>query len=113
MTAITAAPPIVHHKMLIGGEWTRARNERVLESQNPYTGQVWATVPDASAEDVERAVQAARHAFDHGPWGRSTARERSAILRKLGDLLAENAEHLASVESMDNGKLLKEMLARC
>lgn len=112
MTAINGTPPVAHHKMLIDGQWTSAGTERVLESQNPYTGQVWATVPDAAPEDVERALGAAREAFDHGPWSRSTARERAAILRKLGDLLAANAEHLATIESRDNGKLFKEMLAQ-
>lgn len=98
--------------MYIGGEFTAGIEGRRLESLNPYLGKVWATVPDATAQDVDAAVHAARNAFDKGPWSRSTARERSALLRRIGDVLAHNAERLAMIESTDNGKLLKEMLAQ-
>lgn len=99
-------------KMLVGGEWVDARSGRTFESINPYTGKVWATVPEAGEEDVDRAVRAARRAFDEGPWGRMTGTERAALLRRLADLLAENVERLAVVESTDNGKLLKESAAQ-
>jgi (Z)-2-((N-methylformamido)methylene)-5-hydroxybutyrolactone dehydrogenase len=97
------------HEMLIGGEWVGARSEGTFESTNPYTGRVWATAPEAGEEDVDRAVAAAREAFDEGPWGRMTGTQRASLIRRLADLLAENAEHLAEVESTDNGKLLREM----
>jgi (Z)-2-((N-methylformamido)methylene)-5-hydroxybutyrolactone dehydrogenase len=97
------------YEMLIGGEWVGARSEGTFESTNPYTGRVWATAPEAGEEDVDRAVAAAREAFDEGPWDRMTGTQRARLIRRLADLLAENAEHLAEVESTDNGKLLREM----
>jgi (Z)-2-((N-methylformamido)methylene)-5-hydroxybutyrolactone dehydrogenase len=97
------------YKMLIGGEWVEARSGKTFESINPYTERVWATAPEAGEEDVHAAVEAARRAFDDGPWGRMTGTERARLMRRLAELIAENAEGLAIVESTDNGKLLKEM----
>jgi (Z)-2-((N-methylformamido)methylene)-5-hydroxybutyrolactone dehydrogenase len=97
------------YKMLIGEEWVDARSGKTFESINPYVGKVWATAPEAGDEDVDRAVKAAREAFDEGPWGKMTGTERARLMRKLADLLAENAEEIAVVESTDNGKLLREM----
>src|SRR5918997_977731 len=97
------------YKMLIGGEWVDARSGKTFESINPYTGRVWATAPEADEEDVDAAVRAAREAFDEGPWGRMTGTERARLIRRLAELLAENAERIAQVESTDNGKLLREM----
>lgn len=97
------------YKMLVGGEWIDARSGKTFESINPYTGRVWATTPEAGDEDVDAAVSAAREAFDEGPWGQMTGTERARLLRRLADLLAENAEDIAVVESTDNGKLLREM----
>jgi acyl-CoA reductase-like NAD-dependent aldehyde dehydrogenase len=97
------------YEMLIGGEWVGARSGKTFESINPYTGRGWATVPEAGEEDVDRAVRAAREAFDEGPWGKITGSERARLMRRLAELIAENAESLAVVESTDNGKLLREM----
>lgn len=97
------------YKMLVGGDWVDARSGKIFESINPYTGRVWATAPEAGEEDVDRAVRAAREAFDEGPWGRMTGTERARLLRRFADLLAESAERIAVVESTDNGKLLREM----
>ena len=97
------------YKMLIGGDSLAARSGKIFESINPYTGRVWATVPEADEEDVDAAVRAARQAFDEGPWGKMTGTERARLMRRLAELIAENAEELAVVESTDNGKLLKEM----
>jgi len=97
------------YKMLIGGEWVEALSGKAFESVNPYTGRAWATAPEAGEEDVDRAVRAARAAFDEGPWGTMTGTERARLMRRLAELLAENAQELAVVESTDNGKLLREM----
>ena len=97
------------YKMLIGGEWMDARSGKTFESVNPYTGKAWATVPEAGNEDVDRAVRAAREAFEEGPWGRMTGTERARLMRGLAELLAANADDIAVVESTDNGKLLREM----
>ena len=97
------------YRMLVGGEWVDALSSKTFESVNPYTGKVWATAPEAGEEDVDRAVRAAREAFDAGPWGKMTGTERARLIRRLAELIAENAESLALFESTDNGKLLKEM----
>ena len=97
------------YKMLIGGEWVDARSGKTFESINPYTGKVWATAPEADDEDVDRAVKAAREAFDEGPWGKMSVTERARLMRRFADLLAENADEIAVVESTDNGKLIREM----
>ncbi|HJM52301.1 MAG TPA: aldehyde dehydrogenase [Alphaproteobacteria bacterium] len=97
------------HKMYIGGEWVEAAGGEWFESLNPYTGQPWALVPRGGAGDVDRAVEAAHQAFVSGDWPALTATQRGALLRKLGDLLAENAEHLGRTETQDNGKLIAEM----
>jgi (Z)-2-((N-methylformamido)methylene)-5-hydroxybutyrolactone dehydrogenase len=97
------------YKMLVGGEWIDARSGKTFESTNPYTGRVWATAPEADEEDVDAAVKAAREAFDEGPWSKMTGTERARLIRRLAELLAENADDIAEVESTDNGKLLREM----
>lgn len=102
----------IAYDMLIDGRWVGAASGRRMESLDPYAGSAWATVPDAGAQDVAAAVGAARAAFDAGPWGRATARERAALLRRLAELIARDAERLAAVESRDNGKLLREMTAQ-
>jgi aldehyde dehydrogenase (NAD+) len=94
--------------MLIGGEWVAPAGGQWFGSENPFTGQTWAEVPRGGPEDVDRAVKAAWEAF-RGPWRAMTASARGAILRKFGDLVAENAERLAELESTDNGKLITEM----
>ena len=88
-----------NYRMLIGGEWVEALSGKTFESVNPYTGRVWATAPEAGEEDVDRAVRAAREAFDEGPWGTMTGTERARLMRRLAELIAENAESLAVVET--------------
>ncbi|MBI3041899.1 MAG: aldehyde dehydrogenase [Betaproteobacteria bacterium] len=105
------APP-EQFKMYIGGNWVGASDSRTLNSTNPYTQQIWASVPDASAEDVNTAINAARDAFDNGPWRQTTPQQRAATMRKLGELIARDAEKMARIESTDNGKLLREMVAQ-
>src|SRR5260370_15281805 len=97
------------YQMLIGGEWVDAQSGRTFESINPYTGKVWAVAPEAGEADVDAAVRAARTAFDEGPWGRMTGTERARLMRRLAALLDENAERFATIESTDNGKLLREV----
>lgn len=104
-----SAEEVRDYKMLIGGEWVASRSGETFESKNPYTGRVWANAPEADEDDVDRAVRAAREAFDAGPWGKMTGTERARLMRRFAELLAESAEDLAFVESADNGKLLKEM----
>jgi acyl-CoA reductase-like NAD-dependent aldehyde dehydrogenase len=103
------ASEVREYKMLVGGEWVDARTGETFESVNPYSGKAWATAPEAGPEDVDRAVRAARAAFDSGPWRKMTGTERARVMRRLAELIADNAEALARVESTDNGKLLREM----
>ncbi|MCX6464674.1 MAG: aldehyde dehydrogenase [Pseudonocardiales bacterium] len=97
--------------MLIGGKGVEAASGRRFESQNPYTGQAWASIPDGGPEDVDAAVAAARAALD-GEWGSTTGFARAALMRRLGDLIGENAERLARLEVNDSGKLYREMIGQ-
>jgi aldehyde dehydrogenase (NAD+) len=96
------------HLMLIGGARVPAASGEWFDSFNPYTGEAWAQAPRGGVEDVNRAVAAARRAF-YGDWRKLTASARGALLRRLGDLIAENAARLAEIETTDNGKLIAEM----
>ena len=96
------------YQMLIDGEWIDAEEDRRFESLNPATGRPWASIPDASGRDVDRAVDAAHRAFTSGPWTRHTATERGRALRRLGDLVAGRSESLGRTETTDTGKLFKE-----
>ena len=107
-----AAPAPIVYDMLIGGRWVGAASGLRMDSLDPFAGAPWASVPDAGAQDVGLAVAAAREAFDTGPWGRATARERAARLRRLAELIARDADRLAQIESRDNGKLVREMTAQ-
>ncbi|PWA10395.1 betaine-aldehyde dehydrogenase [Pueribacillus theae] len=95
-------------KMFINGEWVASISEQTFETKNPATGEVLATVYEAGEEDVNRAVEAAREAFDHGPWSKMSASERSRLIYKLADLMEENAEELAQLDTLDNGKPINE-----
>ncbi|PSJ36612.1 carnitine dehydratase [Zobellella taiwanensis] len=95
-------------QMCIDGEWVDAHSGKVFESFNPALAEPWAILPDADEEDVDRAVQAAQRAFGNPSWRSLTATGRGKLLRRLGDLLAENKERLAQLESRDNGKLIRE-----
>lgn len=96
-------------KMLIGGEWRDAADGRTFDSPNPFTGEVWARAPRGGEDDVDLAVVSARSAFGEGEWARCGPAARAALLRRLGELIADEAEELAVTEVRDNGKLLREM----
>lgn len=95
-------------RMHIDGEWVDASDGRTLDSINPATGEVWATFPAATSDDVDRAVRAAHRAMTSGPWASMTATQRGHLLRKLADRLADQADVVARVETTDTGKLLRE-----
>src|SRR3954467_4050888 len=97
------------YRMLIGGEWVDARSGDTFESVDPFTGRPWAGVPRAGPEDAHPPARPARPAFDDGPWPAMPATERARLMRRLADLIAENAERIAIVETTDNGKLIREM----
>jgi aldehyde dehydrogenase (NAD+) len=99
--------------MFIDGQWTDAARRDVFESDNPYTGKPWALIPSGTADDVDRAVCAPHRALTTGDWPKLTASKRGALLRPLGDLIAERSAHLAAIEVLDNGNLYAEMSAQC
>src|SRR5688572_8072258 len=100
---------LARYKMFIGGEWTEASGGATFESANPFTGKPWALIPRGTAADADRAAAAAYKAFTKGDWPKMRAGQRGALLRKLGDLVARDAERLAGIEVRDNGKLIAEM----
>ena len=89
-------------RMLIGGKWVEAASGRTFSSINPATGEVLAEVAEGDAEDIERAVAAARGAFD-GPWRRVKPYERQNLLLKLADLVERHFEELAALDTLDMG----------
>ena len=95
------------YRMLIDGEWVEARSGRTFEVMNPATAEPMATVPDAGAEDVDRAVKAGRRAFDGG-WRDATAQERGRVLLRLADTVRREAQRLATLETLNSGKPLAE-----
>jgi len=98
--------------MLVDGAWLDPATGEWFESVNPYTAQPWALIPRGGSTDVDRAVASARKAFYSKEWRGLTASARGALLRKLADLLAVEADRLAELETTDNGKLLAEMRAQ-
>jgi betaine-aldehyde dehydrogenase len=95
------------YRMLIDGEWVAAASGRTLEVMDPATGKAMATVPDAQAADVDRAVQAARRAFEEG-WRDVTAQERGRILFRLAERVRARTKELAELETLNSGKPLAE-----
>lgn len=95
--------------LYINGEWVKSSEGQTLTSYCPATGDALAVFQDASHEDVTWAVKAARQAFDS--WSKTSAKERAAILNKIADIIDENREELALIESCDNGKPLRETMA--
>jgi len=91
-------------KMLIDGRWLEAASGKTFPSYNPATGEVLAQVTEGNSIDVDRAVTAARKAFESGPWRTFTASERGRLIWKLADLLESHLEEFAQLESLDNGK---------
>ncbi|MGL5809514.1 MAG: aldehyde dehydrogenase [Nocardioides sp.] len=97
--------------MYIGGEFCDSGSGATFESEDPYLGQPWATIPEAGFDDLDRAVAAARSALE-GEWGAMTGFDRARLMRRLGDLVAEHGERLAILEVRDSGKLYKEMIGQ-
>ena len=117
MTAATAEPQLSAEtqaflgagpkRLLIGGEWLPAESGETFATLNPATGQPLAEVALAAEADVQRAVGAARAAFEAGPWPALTGAERGELLWKLAGLLEQHADELAELETLDNGKPIR------
>jgi len=93
-------------QMFINGKWANAASGKTFSTYNPATGDVLAQVAEGDKEDINRAVAAARAAFDSGPWSKLTPSERGRLIWKLADLVEKHAEEFAQLESLDNGKPL-------
>lgn len=94
-------------KMLIGGQWINSASGKTFDTFNPSTGEVLAKVAEGDAEDINRAVAAARKAFESGPWPKLTPSQRGRLLWKLADLIEKHIDELALLETLDNGKPIK------
>lgn len=95
-------------KLYIGGQFVESVSQKTFPTPNPATGEVLAEVFEADAADIDKAVKAARTAFDKGPWSKMSASERSRLMYKLADLMEEHKEALAQLETLDNGKPISE-----
>src|SRR6202451_1889805 len=93
-------------KMLINGKWVEAASGKTFPTYNPATGEVLSRVAEGDREDINRAVDASRAAFDSGPWSKMPAAQRSLLIWRLADLIEKHAEEFAQLESLDNGKPL-------
>jgi aminomuconate-semialdehyde/2-hydroxymuconate-6-semialdehyde dehydrogenase len=99
---------VIDQKMFIDGKYVDAASGETFESRNPSTNEVIAKVAKGDASDVDRAVRAARKAFDEGPWPKMPVAERSAILMKVGAGIRKRLDELSELESMDQGKPIRE-----
>ena len=97
--------------MLIDGKWRESVSGKSFTTHDPATNQTICQITEGDAADVDLAVAAARRAFDSGPWSRMSAAERGRLLYKLSDLIEKHQEELAALETLDNGKPLKDSLA--
>lgn len=95
-------------KLFINGEFVESKLQKTFDTFNPATGEILASVYEAGAEDIDLAVKAARKAFDEGPWSKMSAAARSRLMYKLADLMEENSAELAQLETLDNGKPIRE-----
>ncbi len=108
MATAVPKPDVKSYQMYVDGRWTGAASGQTYEVVDPASEEVIARVPKAGVADAEEAVQAARAAFDNGPWPKMKAVERAEVLNRAAALLRERAEDLARLESMQMGKLLEE-----
>jgi len=93
--------------MLINGKWVDSASGKTFPTYNPATGEVLSNVAEGDREDIDRAVKAARAAFEKGPWSKISPSERGRMMWRLADLIEKHTEEFAQLESLDNGKPLK------
>ncbi len=107
-TATTVMEPTVKvsaNKLLINGKWVESSSGKTFPTINPATGEVITQVAEADAPDVDKAVAAARAAFEKGPWRKKiSASQRGVLMNRLADLIEKHADELAQLEALDNGK---------
>src|SRR5262249_53363044 len=96
------------YQMYVNGEWVDSKSNKTFPVYDPATEEVIAQVPDANADDVNRAVAAAKAAFEDGPWATTTAQERGRVLFRLADKIRQNPAMLAELEARNTGKPIVE-----
>src|SRR3989475_6531312 len=96
------------YQMYVNGEWVESKSSKTFPVYDPATEEVIAQVPDSNADDVNRAVAAAKSAFEDGPWGSTTAQERGRVLFRLAEKIRQNAAYLAELEARNCGKPIVE-----
>jgi aldehyde dehydrogenase (NAD+) len=104
-------PEIRQTQLFIGGQWVPSQSGKTFDTVNPATEEVIASVAEGDAADVDLAAKAARKAFESGPWSTMDARDRGRLMNKLADLIEEEADELAALESLDNGKPIRDAKA--
>ena len=108
----TVKPPKVKDQPLfIGGKWQDSVSGKTFPTINPATGETICQVAEGDKADIDLAVKAARKAFEEGPWSKMNASERGRLLNRLADLIEKNKDELAALESLDNGKPLRDASA--
>src|SRR5205809_7894292 len=105
------APRVKDQPLFIGGKWQDSVSGKTFPTVNPATGETICQVAEGDKADVDLAVKAARKAFDAGPWSKMSGDERGRLMNKLADLIEQNTQELAALESLYNGKPLRDSLA--
>ena len=108
VTKTIRKPQVRQTQCFIGGKWVPSNSGKTFETIHPATEEVICEVAEGDKEDVDAAVDAARNAFENGPWSKMDARDRGALINKLADLIAEEADELAALETLDNGKPISD-----
>lgn len=108
MLASQTLPTIRQTECFIGGNWQPAHSGKTFETIHPATEEVIAHVAEGDAKDVDLAVKAARQAFENSEWSRMDARDRGRLMNRLADLIESEADELAALETLDNGKPIKD-----
>ena len=111
VTEKVARPKIQQTDCFIGGKWVPSASGKTFDTIHPATEEVICKVAEGDKADIDAAVDAAREAFDNGPWRTMDARDRGALIYKLAELIEEEAEELAALETLDNGKPINDSRA--
>src|SRR5439155_19491070 len=104
-------PKVKDQPMFIGGKWVDSQSGKTFATVNPATGQTICQVAEGDKADIDLAVKAARKAFESGPWPKMSASERGRLLFKLADQIEKHQDELAALESLDNGKPIRDAQA--
>lgn len=99
---------LIIKQQYIDGKWIDSVSNKTREIINPFNQEIIATVPEGEEADAQKAIAAARHAFDHGTWSTTPATERGQIVNKIADFIQRDSEELAELESLDTGKTVEE-----